>query len=98
MERNPVGRKLGAVRTEYDDHYWDVVVQRQFLKVISWLGDFITPEFRARVWQNGTKPWEYYEETVTEFFDDLFVRGPYKRNHLAFFSWRSICRAHAHTT
>jgi hypothetical protein len=59
----------------YDDHYWDVVAQRQFLKVMRWLEGFISPEFRARVWQSGTKSWEYYEETMTEFFDDFSIEG-----------------------
>jgi hypothetical protein len=65
MELNRPVEDLKAVSTEYDDHYWDVVAQRQFLNVIGWLEDFISPEFRARVWQNGVKSWEYYEVTGT---------------------------------
>jgi hypothetical protein len=63
------------VGTEHDDHYWDVVAQRQFLKVIGWLEDFITPEFRARVWQDGTKAWERFEESEAEFFSDFNIEG-----------------------
>ena len=75
MEPNRGVENPDAVSPEYDDHYWDVVAQRQFLKVIRWMSDFISPGFRARVWQNGTKPWEYYGESVAEFFNDFDIEG-----------------------
>lgn len=56
---------------ECDDHYLDVGAQRQFFKVVEWLTQITDPTFRVRVWQNGTGPGEYYEESVTEFFDDF---------------------------
>jgi len=56
--------------TEYDEHYYDVVAQRQFGNIIDWLKCVTDPDYRVRVWQNGTGPGEFYEESVSEFFSD----------------------------
>lgn len=55
----------------HDDHYWDVLAQRQLSNLVDWLRHFIDPEFRLRVWQNGNGPGQFYEESATQFFDDF---------------------------
>lgn len=61
-------KESGEVR---DDHYWDVLAQRQFNNVIDWLRDFVDPQFRKRVWQEGTSVGQLYEETAEQFFSDF---------------------------
>lgn len=54
-----------------DEHYWDVVAQRQFDNVVEWLQCFVDPEFRERVWQKGTDVGQFYEESAAQFLDDV---------------------------
>ena len=56
---------------EYDDHYWDIIAQRQLTNLVDWLSDFTDPEFRVRIWQNTNWPGATYEESMTQFFDDF---------------------------
>jgi len=53
----------------YDGHHWEVVAQRQFQNLVDWLGSFIDPEFRKRVWQGATGVGQFYEETAAQFED-----------------------------